>query len=84
MATDIYCRHCGEPWDIYELHDMVDADDIVLTFRAAAEQFSKYGCGAFTILETPRPCSHAVVDQHAADTAKVMQDMSPHPDEWMM
>lgn len=82
--TDIYCSKCGEPWDLYELHDMTGPDDKALSFDAAAKQFSQYGCGAFTIFEKPQACTNAVVDQHAADTAKVMQELSPYPDEWIM
>ncbi len=45
---DIKCRHCGEPWDIAELHDMLsEAREEVLPFKKARELFYRYGCGAF-------------------------------------
>lgn len=27
---DIHCKHCGEPWDTYELHDMPAPDKITI------------------------------------------------------
>ena len=47
---DITCSHCGEPWDIYELHDLRDPDtEKKRTFKEATALFAKYGCGAFNI-----------------------------------
>ncbi len=39
---DIFCRRCGEPWDIAELHDTEDG----LTYDEAVERFNTEGCGA--------------------------------------
>tara|TARA_R100000951_G_scaffold107255_1_gene102479 strand:- start:39 stop:329 length:291 start_codon:yes stop_codon:yes gene_type:complete len=80
---DIYCKHCGEPWDIYELHDMHDGNDDKLTFKQASKQFAAFGCGAFTTLSAPKICTHAMVDQDMADRAMINQDLSPYPDEWI-
>lgn len=39
---DIKCRHCGEPWDLDELHD-VDGH----TFDQARKRFYRDGCLTF-------------------------------------
>jgi len=39
---DIRCRHCGEPWNIDELHN-VDG----LTFDHAQKSFRSIGCETF-------------------------------------
>lgn len=79
---DIFCSKCGEPWDLYELHDIIRPNNLTLTFNDAAKQFSQFGCGAFTT-GNPEPCTVPVVDQYAADTAKVKQEFSPYPDKWI-
>ena len=50
---DIYCRHCGEPWDMDELHDM-DSHD----YKAATERFRNLGCNAWS--NTDLKCSSAI------------------------
>jgi|TARA_S200002703_G_scaffold64326_1_gene55651 hypothetical protein len=80
---DIYCKHCGEPWDAYELHDMYDANDNKLPYTKAAKQFAALGCGAFTILDKPKKCTNGMVDPDAALRAKVYQELSEHPDDWL-
>ncbi len=47
---DIYCKHCGEPWDQSELHDMADATgdyEKPLAYDDARDLFYAHGCGAF-------------------------------------
>jgi len=47
---DIYCKHCGEPWDIAELHEVADATgdyEKPRPFDKARELFYAHGCGAF-------------------------------------
>ncbi len=44
---DIYCKHCGEPWDVYELHDMLDDQGELLSFENARRAFYELGCGAW-------------------------------------
>jgi hypothetical protein len=88
---DIYCPKCGEPWDADELHDVPainpDRGAGVLTYEQAAKLFPVYGCGlwidrfdggAFT------PCTAPVVDPDAAEYARAMHEITPHPDEWLM
>ena len=89
--SDIFCSKCGEPWDIYELHDMPQATTNPakpkkLTFKEAAAAFSKYGCGAFDNSLGMRPmklCNNEMVDQEAADRAHVYQTMSSGADDWL-
>lgn len=38
---DIYCPICGEPWDLYELHNTT------LPFKLARQDFSIKGCEVF-------------------------------------
>ena len=56
---NIKCRHCGEPWDIAELHDIPatagkhydaanDCAAPMLSFDAARALFYSLGCGAFS------------------------------------
>jgi hypothetical protein len=79
---DIYCKHCGEPWDMYELHDMLDENDKTLSFKAASKLFAALGCGAFD--GRGKACTHAMVDPDAAAWAEAAQELSEYPDEWMM
>ena len=89
--TDIYCSKCGEPWDLYELHDMPQATKdplypITLSFKQAQSAFAKYGCGAFDTgfgIRQMKNCTNAIVDQGAADRAFVNQLLSEHADEWI-
>ena len=41
---DIYCKRCGEPWDIDYFHDV--ADDTGSTFDTVREAFYRDGCKA--------------------------------------
>ena len=54
---DIHCRHCGEPWDHDELHDMEGH-----TYKQASVAFAKYGCGAFhTFGSGQHVCIHSPI-----------------------
>jgi len=75
---DIHCRHCGEPWDHDELHDMYKH-----TYKEAAVAFKTYGCGAFTILGGQKVCKQwAIYPPEMLELIGQSQDMSPYPDEW--
>jgi len=77
---DINCRHCGEPWDIYELHDFP------VSFKKAAAIFAKHGCGLFNAEEDPKSatrCTNTVFDSNLAQASGVLQDSSPYPDDWL-
>ena len=47
--------------------------------------FKKYGCGAW--LDYPdtkrKVCKHGTVDSEKAWKSAVLQDLSPHPDDWI-
>lgn len=88
---DIYCRHCGEPWDLDTLHDEVTercaavgqavprlaAYDVA--FRAVREGFTRNGCGelwAFTgISSAPKRCGNAASDPRMADASAVLGEL---------
>ena len=73
---DIYCRHCGEPWDMDELHDMNEHN-----YKAATERFRNQGCNAWS--GTELKCSSAMVDPEMAEHAEAVQGMLEYPDEWI-
>ena len=81
---DIICSHCGEPWDIYELHDLLDPNtEKKRTFKEATALFAKFGCGAFNIFSPPSKCTNQVYDEDAALRAFVNQELSEHADDWI-
>ena len=41
---DIYCRRCGEPWEIDSLHEAAEASGG--TFEAVRRDFASRGCAA--------------------------------------
>lgn len=82
---DIYCSHCGEPWDVGELHDVPDTISGVMKFGDAAAAFTKYGCGIWSDRsEGDRmvSCSAPIVSEHAAQRAQRLHAISAHPEEW--
>ena len=88
---DIYCSKCGEPWDIFALHDMPQAtrdplNPITLSFKQAQNAFAKYGCGAFDTgfgMRQMQTCKNAIIDQGAADRALVNQLLGDAADDWI-
>ena len=85
---DIYCKHCGEPWDIYELHDMPQATNdplnpVILSFEKAQKAFAKFGCGAFNTFSPPSKCTNQVYNEDAALRAFVNQELSEYADDWI-
>ena len=82
---DIYCSHCGEPWDIGELHDVPDTASGVMKFSDAAAAFTTYGCGIWSDRsEGDRmvSCRAPIVSEHAAQRAARLHAISAHPEEW--
>ena len=43
--ADVYCPRCGEPWDMYDFHDI--ARDWDITFQQVYSLFQQFGCGMF-------------------------------------
>ena len=82
--ADIYCKHCGEPTDIYELNDLRDPNtEKKRTFKEATALFAKFGCGAFNIFSPPSKCTNEVYDDDAAMQAFVNQELSEYADDWI-
>ena len=74
---DIFCRHCGEPWEHDTLHEFGD-------YNRRAKLFAKLGCNALMDDgETTTPCRMPVVDSEIAQASAVLQDDSPYPDDWL-
>ena len=56
-VVDIYCKRCGEPWDMDEIHDEIDyrcdgrtpdGDAYQELYRSVRDDFYARGCEAFT------------------------------------
>jgi hypothetical protein len=78
---DIYCKHCGEPWGVYALHDMDDPKGSrLLPYPKAAKLFAKLGCGAFD--GHGKECISPMVDPVRAERAELAQCLSDYPDDW--
>ena len=45
---DMYCKHCGEPWEIDTLHDVV-GEGAARNYQQAARLFAKLGCGIMMV-----------------------------------
>jgi hypothetical protein len=43
--ADLYCKHCGEPWDVFSVTDA--AADLRVSPKQAHELFRRFGCGFF-------------------------------------
>ena len=69
--ADIYCPRCGEPWDVFELHDVEGK-----TFDEASAAFKTDGCGVFDGVKCePNNSMTAMV-------AAAVMDLSEYPDDW--
>ena len=91
---DIYCKHCGEPWDNDSLHDIEHCTGEDMPYLQAAARFRELGCKAFKpnmgrlreragLPSKPKHCTKAPIlpDEmlrYVADS----QNMSDYPDEW--
>jgi hypothetical protein len=77
---DIYCKHCGEPWEADCLHDIPES------YAKASQLFKTLGCGAFGEAYNNQPlapCQHKpIASQARLDGISALQDMSQHPDDW--
>ena len=91
---DIHCRHCGEPWDHDELHDMEAHTGEAMTYLQAAERFKALGCNAFSpntgslreragLPPKPKHCTHEpILSLDMLQNIAALQDMSDYPEEW--
>ena len=74
---DIHCRHCGEPWELDTLHEFGD-------YKRRAKLFAKFGCNALmNDGDLAEPCTMPCIDEGIAEASGVLQDDSPHPDDWL-
>lgn len=85
---DIYCRHCGEPWDMECLHDEIAerdpaaaklrGDAYAAVYSAMRAEWQRFGCGALYMhlgRPSPRFCGYAVSDQRMADASAVLGEL---------
>lgn len=82
---DIYCSHCGEPWDVGELHDVPGIAVGTMKYRDAAKAFMLHGCGIWSDRsegDAMTSCSATIVSEHAAQRAVRLHAISAHPEEW--
>ena len=85
LMPDIYCSHCGEPWDVGELHDTPGIAVGTMSYGDAAKAFMLYGCGIWIDRsegDALVSCSAPIVSEHAAQRAARLHVISHHPEEW--
>jgi len=77
---DIFCRVCGEPWDLDELHGVPEA-----SFETARRRFSGEGCEVFStrhnsVIDSDRAAKSAVLHELLGDDidgiASLMEDLA--------
>lgn len=78
---DIHCRHCGEPWDHDELHEIEGWTGEDMTYKQAVKRFKELGCNAFKP-DSGRCTLEPIYDRDMMFNIAMVQDMSDYPDEW--
>lgn len=80
---DIYCKRCGEPWDMDELHEEVsyrcdgatpEGDAYAQLYREVRGDFYARGCRAFTYATATAPWCE-VTGSGRATVAGVLYDV---------
>lgn len=80
---DVYCPHCGEPYDQDVFHEPEAYDAPEGSYKASAALFKEYGCGMFQA--KPAICTARVVETpERMELIKAGMKFSEHPDEWLM
>jgi hypothetical protein len=80
---DIYCPHCGEPWEHDTLHDVEG-----MSYLQAGKAFTVQGCTIFKILRQRIEGTGSIckADQVVSDTDLAAingaHEMSDYPEEW--
>lgn len=80
---DIYCPHCGEPWEHDTLHDVAG-----MSYKQAGKAFTVQGCTIFKILRqriegTGSICkAEKVVSDTELAAINGAHEMSDYPEEW--
>ena len=83
IMFDIYCPHCGEPWDQDYLHTPGDLGGPEnLTYSQAAASFKRLGCGLFRFGGSAQCNAAPVESPERLAMIRAGMDLSPHPDEW--
>lgn len=79
---DIYCRHCGNPWEEVGLHDLEEYTGVATPHRDAVELFRKLGCNAFN--GNQWKCDlDPIEDRQVLEIIGDCQDSTPYPEEWL-
>jgi len=79
---NIYCKFCGEPWDLDKLHNLKEHNGDAIPHREALEMFSKYGCNAFTTMRW-RCYANPIEDRHVLKYIGNSQTKFRNPKWWM-
>ena len=80
---DLYCAHCGEPWEHDTLHDVEG-----MGYMQAANAFKLQGCRVFQILRqgihgTDSVCNASkVVSDSELAGIQAAHELSDYPEEW--
>ena len=80
---DIYCAHCGEPWEQDMLHDVEG-----MSYMPAAKAFTVQGCTLFQIVRQRivgkgSVCkAEKVVSDIELEAINGAHEMSDYPEEW--
>jgi hypothetical protein len=83
IMFDLYCPHCGEPWEHDMLHDVID-----MKYMEAAEAFKVQGCTVFQILRQRIQgkgsiCkAKPVVSPEELAGINAAHEISDYPEEW--
>ncbi len=80
---DVYCAHCGEPWERQLLHDVAG-----MGYMQAANAFKLQGCRVFQTLRqgihgTDSVCNASkVVSDSELAGIQAAHELSDYPEEW--
>lgn len=66
--SDVHCRHCGEPWDAFELHSITTDSGKRVPYDRARAAFRNQGCGLWDNGYKRGICRHTpIVDKESRD-----------------
>lgn len=74
---DIYCAHCGEPWEQDMLHDVEG-----MSYMPAAKAFTVQGCTLFQMGKDSACKAAKVVSDIELEAINGAHEMSDYPEEW--
>jgi hypothetical protein len=80
---DVYCPHCGEPYDQDVFHEPKAFDAPEGSYMESAALFKINGCGMFQA--DPSICTRIPVEPaDRMELIKASMSLSEYPDEWTM